>query len=457
MGKWSPLAAVCLGAFMLLVDITIITVALPDMARELGASFTGLQWVLDAYALALAALVLGAGSLADHIGRRKVYLAGLVAFAVASLACGLAPDAPVLIAARAVQGIGGAAMLATTMALINVTYHGRDRAVALGVWGAIIGIAASAGPVLGGLFTEYVHWRAIFLVNLPISLLAIWMTTRAIGESRNPHARGVDVPGVVTFTVAAGAITYGLIEAGEDGWAATSTLGWLIGGLVALAVFVVIQVRSDHAMLDLTLFRTPSFAIILLAALAMSFAAFGYSPFMSIWLQNGLGLAPLNAGLALLPMSVASFLVASTIGRHLHSVPARYTVGIGMLLIGGGALLLHTGSSWLAVLPGLAVTGVGVGVTGQALPGAMMATVPPSRAGMASGALNTFRQLGFALGVAVLGTVVRGDQDFNAGVEGSYVLSGVVGVVTGVVVLLFPRMRRTSAATPEPRVVAAEA
>ncbi|MEV4317550.1 DHA2 family efflux MFS transporter permease subunit [Actinocrispum sp. NPDC049592] len=445
MGKWAPLVAVCVGAFMLLVDVTIVTVALPDMASDLQASFTGLQWVLDAYALALSALVLGAGSLADHIGRRKVYLGGLLVFAVASLVCGIAPGPEVLIIARVVQGIGGAAMLATTMALINVTYHGKERGIALGIWGATIGVAASAGPVLGGVLTEYLDWRAIFLVNLPISAIAVWLTARAIPESSNPHALGVDVPGVVSFTVGAGAITYGLILAGEDGWTAAGTLAWLIGGAVALIVFVVVELRSDHAMLDLKLFANPAFTVTLLAAVFMSFSAFAYSPFLSIWLQNGLGMKPLAAGLALLPMSVASFLVSSTVGRHLHSIPARFTIGFGLLGIGVGALLLHTGSSWVAVLPGLAVAGLGVGVIGQALPGSMMATVPQNRAGMASGALNTFRQLGFALGVAVLGTVVRGGKEFTSGLEDSFVVAGVSGIVVALLSVLLIRSRRTVA------------
>jgi EmrB/QacA subfamily drug resistance transporter len=449
MGKWSPLVAVCVGAFMLLVDVTIVTVALPDMARDLQASFTGLQWVLDAYALALAALVLGAGSLADQIGRRRVYLAGLVLFAIASLACGVAPNAGVLIASRALQGIGGAAMLATTMALLNVTYHGKDRAIALGIWGSVIGAAAAAGPVLGGVLTEYLGWRAIFLVNLPISVIAIWMTLRAIQESSNPHARGVDLLGVLSFTVAAGAITYGLILAGEDGWGAAGTLGWLAGGVAAVIVFVLIELRSDHAMLDLRLFRNPAFSITLLSSAAFSFAAFAYSPFASIWLQNELHMQPVGAGLALLPMSVAAFLVSGTIGRYLHSIPSRFTIGLGMVVIGVGALLLHTGSSWVAILPGLAVAGIGVGVVGQALPGAMMATVPHNRAGMASGALNTFRQLGFALGVAVLGTVLRKGGSFTEGLDESYVVAGIVGVAVGVVVLL-TRFRQRSRAGEDP-------
>ncbi|MET0132758.1 MAG: MFS transporter [Kibdelosporangium sp.] len=433
--KWSPLVAVCLGMFMLLVDVTIVTVALPDMAADLDASFTSLQWVMDAYALALSALVLGAGSLADHAGRKKVYLAGLVFFALASLGCGLAPNDEILIVARAVQGVGGAAMLATTMALLTVTYQGKDRAVALGVWGSVTGLAAATGPVLGGLFTEYLDWRAIFLVNLPVSVIALWLTRKVVQESSNPHALGVDVPGVLAFTAGAAGITYGLIRAGEDGWG--SALGWLGGGVTALVAFVVIELRSGKPMLDLKLFRQAAFSTVLLASMAFSFAAFAASPFLSIWLQEVLRMTPLAAGLALLPMSVTAFMVAGTVGRHLHSVPSRFPIGFGLVVIGGGSLSLHAGTSWTSVLLGLAVIGVGVGVVGQALPGAIMQAVPQQRAGMASGALNTFRQLGFALGVAVLGTVVRGGTSFPSGLDQSFVVAGVVGVAVGVVALLF--------------------
>jgi EmrB/QacA subfamily drug resistance transporter len=439
MGKWLPLVAVCLGGFVLLVDVTIVTVALPDMARSLNASFTGLQWVIDAYALALAALVLASGSLADHIGRRKTYIGGLAIFAVASLACGLAESNEMLVISRAVQGIGGAAMLATTLALVNVTYHGKDRAVALGIWGAVAGAAAAAGPVLGGVLTEYLGWRSIFLVNLPIAAVAIWLTLRVVAESSNPHAKGVDIPGVVTFTAGAAAITYGLMQAGEHGWGSAQTLGWLGGGLLAWAIFVVVESRSANAMLDLTLFRKPSFSVILLAALAFSFAAFAYMPFMSIWLQQQLGMKPLGAGLAMIPMSLMAFLVAGTIGRHMHAIAFRFTIGIGLLIIGVGALLLKTGDSWSVILPGMLVAGVGVAVTAQALPGAIMATVPFHRAGMASGALNTFRQLGIALGVAVLGTVVSHGQSFADGLEESYVVAGISGIAVGVIALLLVR------------------
>jgi EmrB/QacA subfamily drug resistance transporter len=446
MGKWSPLVAVCLGGFVLLVDVTIVTVALPDMARSLNASFTGLQWVIDAYALALAALVLGSGALADHIGRKRTYIGGLAIFAIASLACGLAQNTEMLVISRAIQGIGGAAMLATTLAIVNVIYQGKDRAIALGIWGAVAGAAAAVGPVLGGVLTEYLSWRSIFLVNLPIAAIAVWLTMRVVTESKNEHARGMDIPGVVAFTASATALTYALIQAGEYGWGSARTLGWLAGGLVALVVFVVIQSRSRNAMLDLNLFRTPTFSVVLLSAMAFNFAAFAYFPFLSIWLQQQLGLKPVGAGLAMLPLSAVAFVVAGVAGRHLHSIPFRYPIGVGLILIGVGGLLLTTGGSWTAILPGMLVSGVGVALAGQALPGAIMATVPLQRAGMASGALNAFRQLGMALGVAVLGTVVSHGQSFTEGLESSYLVAGISGVAVGLVALLLVRARSANPA-----------
>lgn len=215
MGRWGPLAAVCLGAFMLLVDVNIVTVALPDMARGLGTTFGALQWVMDIYALTLAALLMGAGTLADRIGRRRLYVSGLVTFAASSLVCGASPDAATLIAARAVQGAGAAAMFATTVALIASSYEGRERSVAFGVWGAVSGAASGVGPILGGLLTQHLGWRWIFLVNLPVSAVAIAVTLRHVRETRSPAAHRLDVLGLVLFAVAAGALTFGLTRAGS--------------------------------------------------------------------------------------------------------------------------------------------------------------------------------------------------------------------------------------------------
>jgi EmrB/QacA subfamily drug resistance transporter len=416
MRKWLPLVAVCLGTFMLLVDVTIVTVALPDMARSLHTSFADLQWVMDIYALALAALLLGVGSLADRIGHRRVYQAGLVLFALASLACGLAGNPAVLIAFRGLQGIGGAAMLATTMALISSLYSGKDRGLAFGVWGAVNGAASAAGPIMGGLLTQHLDWRWIFFVNLPISVVAVAMTARYVTESRNPRGRGVDVPGMAAFTVAAAALAYGLIKGNDHGWGSAATVGTFALAGVALAAFVLVELRVSQPMLDLSLFRRGSFTGIMVAALLMSGAAFSYLAYTSLWLQSVRGMGPVTAGLCFLPMSIAAFITASLSGRFLHDASPRWMVGAGLLLIGAGAALqgpISAGSTWTVLVAGLAVAGIGVGLSTPALASTAMASVGMERAGMASGAVNTSRQLGNALGIAVLGVV------FHAGLSAS--------------------------------------
>ncbi|MFI2260266.1 MFS transporter [Streptomyces tubercidicus] len=426
-GKWWPLAAVALGNVLLLVDVTIVNSALPRIADGLGATLTSLQWVLDIYALALAALLMVAGSAADLLGRRRLYVAGLTLFALASLACGLAPDAGVLVAARAVQGAGAAAMFATTTPLLMATYQGRDRGVAFGVWGGASGAAAAAGPVLGGLLTEYVDWRAIFLVNLPLTAVAVWITVRRVPESHGdlPRPRNsvggrpltlIDWPGAGCFTVCAGALTYGLMRGGERGWTESGTLAALGGAALALLAFIVVERRVRRPLLDLALLRRPSFAALLVAALLAQAAAFPYLTFVGLWVQNVLGLSPVRAGLAVTPMALMSLLVGALGGRVLQRMAPQLPVGIGMVLVGAGVLLEYAllgggaaqpagGADWTALLPGLAVSGLGIGAAMPVLVPSALGAVPPQRAGMASGAMNTFQQLGYALGIAVLGTV----------------------------------------------------
>jgi EmrB/QacA subfamily drug resistance transporter len=408
MRKWLPLVAISLGTFMLLVDVTIVTVALPDMARDLPASLSDLQWVMDIYALALAALLLGSGSLADRVGRKRIYLVGLVVFALASLACAVAPDPGLLIAARAVQGIGGAAMFATTLALLGAAYQGPDRAVAFGIWGAINGAASAIGPVLGGLLTEHLSWRWIFLINLPVSVVAVVMAVRVLVEARDPRAGRVDVPGMITFGVSAGAVTWALIRGTEAGWTSASTLGLFAVSVVALAAFVLLQHRAEQPMLDLALLRNRSFVGIMLAGAVMTASAFAYLGYTSLWLQSVLNFGPVGAGLALLPLAVAAFVVAGPSGRLLGGVAPRITISAGLALVGIGDLaesLLSADSGRWALLPGLVIAGIGVGIAIPTLSSAALATVPPARAGMASGAVSTFRQLGFAFGIAIFGVL----------------------------------------------------
>lgn len=407
-GHWLPLVAVCLGTFMLLVDVTIVNVALPDMALDLGASFAGLQWVVDVYALALAALLMLVGSLSDIVGRRRSYLTGLGVFTVASLACGFAPNETTLILARAVQGIGAAAMFATTIALLNTAYAGRDRSIAFGMWGATSGAAAAAGPIVGGLLTQGLSWRWIFFVNVPIGIATILLARRTLAESRLDHRPRIDWSGGAAFTLAVGALVFALVRVVDEGWTSAATLLPLALAAVALAAFVAIELRSREPMLDLSLLRRPSFSGILVGSVVFSASAFGTLVCLSIWLQTVLELSPISAGLVTLPLSGLAFVVAAAGGRLLHGVSPRWVIGTGLVLIGVGDLMmsgLGGDSGWVSVLPGLAVIGLGVGLTGPVLVATAMASVPKERGGMAAGAINTGRQLGLAVGIAVLGSI----------------------------------------------------
>lgn len=454
MRKWSPLVAVCLGTFLLLVDVTVVVVALPDIATSLGAGTDDLQWVLDGYALALAALLLGAGSLADRYGRRRTYLIGLGIFAASSVLCALAPDATTLIGARILQGAGGAAMFATTAALLNVTYHGRDRGVAFGVWGAVNGAAAAAGPIAGGLLTEHLGWHWIFLITLPVCAAAAWFTLRGVTESRAPWGGRFDIPGTVTFTLAAGAITYGLISASSSGWSAGVTVGSFVLGFAGLVLFLLAERRSDHPMLDLGLFRRAPFASLIAAAFLTQAAAFSVMPYTTVWLQQFLGHGPVDAGLlGALPMSLASLVVGVFAGRGLQRVPARWTVGGGLLLVAAGDLLqmrVSASSGGGVLIPGLILVGLGIGMVLPTLSSAVLGEVPRERSGMAGGALNAFRQLGFAFGVAVLGTVVQGRTDFAAGLDAAMLVSALLAAAGGLIVLVFCRHRTPVEAVSAP-------
>ena len=409
MRKWFPLVTVCLGTFMLLIDVTIVNVALPQMATALHTSFGSLQWVVDGYALSLGVLLLGAGALSDMYGHRRFYVGGLLVFALASLACGLAADDTLLVIARIVQGVGAAAMFTTTFALLNSSYQGRERGVAYGVWGGVSGAATAIGPILGGLLTEGFGWRWIFLVNLPICVAAL-ILCRTVLRPDGPRRPGTfDLPGTITFTVAAGTLTYAVIRANDEGWSSAPIRGLLAVAAVALAAFVLIEARSPHAMFDLALLRNRSFTGILIAGLLVNFAAFAAFVYTSIWLQSVIGLSPLEAGLTGLPVSLGSMLASGFAGARLHGRSPRLIVGGGMLLIGLGGLLsaylVDATSSWPSLLAGYAIIGLGVGLVMPALASSAMAAVPHERGGMAAGSLTTARQLGFAIGVAVLGTV----------------------------------------------------
>ncbi|WP_430783426.1 MFS transporter [Actinoplanes sp. G11-F43] len=447
MRRWSPLIAVCLGTFLLLVDVTIVIVALPSIAGHLDAGPHDLAWVLDGYALALAALLLGAGALADRFGRRATYTIGLLIFAVSSLICVLAPTVHALVAARVLQGVGGAAMFATTVAILNVTYRGRDRGVAFGIWGAVSGAATAAGPLAGGLLTEHLDWRWIFLVNLPVCAVAAWFTTRTVAESRAERAGRFDVPGTVTFSLAAIAITYGLIRAAADGWTSPAVLGPLAAGVAGIGLFVLVELKSTDPMLDLGLFRQRPFAGMIVAAFLCQAAAFAYLPYTTTWLQQVLGYGPVDAGLlGALPLSGAALLVGVFAGRRLQTVNPRTAIGGGLLLIAAGALAQTVVDDRAAALiPGLILVGLGSGVVMPVLSSAVLAEVPRERSGMAGGALNTFRQLGFAFGVAIYGTLFPERKSYAAGLSDATLMAGGFALVAAILVMVTVRRRAPEA------------
>lgn len=409
MRKWLPLLAVGLGSFMLMVDVTIVNVAVPAMATDLSASFGSLQWVIDAYALMLAVLLLGLGALSDAHGHRRIYLAGLGVFALASVVCGLAPTAGVLVAARAAQGIGGAAMFATTFALINMSYGGRDRGTAYGVFGAVSGGAAALGPVIGGLLIQALSWRWIFFVNVPVSIATILLAVAVLPAAAGRGGRRIDLAGTAAFTVVAAALTFALIRSSDDHWSSPTELTLVGVAVLGSLAFVVVEARVRQPLIDLGLFRVPRFAAAVLAALVLSFSGFGVLTVTTIWTQSLLGLTPIASGLVLLPLPTLSATVSLLFGRLMHRVPGWLAIGGGLVLIGLGglltALLVSPSAGWGALIAGSAVTGVGLGVSVPTLSRTATEAVGDARSGMAAGAVNTARQLGQAFGIALLGSL----------------------------------------------------
>jgi EmrB/QacA subfamily drug resistance transporter len=406
--KWWTLTAVCTGVFMLLLDITIVNVALPDIERGFHASLSDLQWVIDAYALTLAAFLLTAGSLADLYGRRKLFAAGITIFTAGSLACGLATGSLFLEIARGCQGVGGAIMFATSLALLAQAFQGADRGVAFAVFGAITGVAVAVGPVLGGALTTGASWRWIFYVNVPIGVLALLVTLLRVDESRDPHAVRPDWIGFATFSTALAALVFGLIRSNVDGWGSATVVGSLAAAGALLAIFLAAEQLQSHPMLDLGLLRVPTFGGGLAAAWAISASIFSTITFLVLYMQNVLQLSAVATGVRFLPLTGAIFLTAGIAGRLSASVPRRMLIAPGFLLIGAGMLLMRgltPASSWTHLLLGMIVAGIGAGLVNVPLVSTAVGVVEPARAGMASGINSTLRQVGIATGVATLGAL----------------------------------------------------
>ena len=408
--KWWALIAVCTAIFMLLLDITIVNVALPDVESDLDASFSQLQWIIDAYALTLATFMLTAGSLADLLGRKRVFVVGLGFFTVTSFLCGIANTAGFLIAARAAQGVGGAIMFATSLALLSQEFHGRERGTAFGIWGATIGAAVAIGPLAGGILTTGLGWRWIFFINVPIGIAAVVLSIARLHESKDPTRARIDWLGLGTLTAFLFLLVYALLEGNEKGWHSAFILGCIAVSLVLGLAFVVAELVQRDPMLDVRLFRGRSFVGAQVAAFCLSAAIFSQFLYLTLYLQNILGYSALGAGLRFLPISALAFVAAIVSGNLTATLPARLLLSTGLALVGLSLVLMHgvtTSSAWTTLLAGFVVAGIGIGTTNPALASTSIAVVPPERAGMASGTNNTFRQIGIATGIAGLGAIFQ--------------------------------------------------
>jgi EmrB/QacA subfamily drug resistance transporter len=412
--KWWTLVLISIATFMLLLDITVVNVALPDIQRELGASLSSLQWVVDAYSLMLAAFLLTAGSLGDRLGRRRVFSLGFAVFIIASFLCGISGDPTLLNLARGLQGVGGAAMFATSLALIGQEFHGRDRATAFGVWGATVGGAVAVGPLVGGLITEHLGWEWIFFVNIPIGAVAIVLTEIRLVNVAAQDPQPIDLPGLLSFSGGLFLLIFGLIRGNPEGWGSATIVASLAGSAALLLAFVAIEARSDHPMLDLGLFRKPAFNGVSAVAFGLSAGMFAMFLYLTIYMQGVLDYSPLETGLRFLPLTVLSFVASPVAGKLSHRVPIRVLVGLGLGLVGVGLALMHglePDSDISALLPGFLVAGIGIGITNPGIGQAAIAVVPAAKSGMGAGINTTFRQVGIATGVASLGAVFQSRVD----------------------------------------------
>ncbi|HSK50941.1 MAG TPA: MFS transporter [Solirubrobacterales bacterium] len=406
--RWTTLLVVSAATAMLLLDVTVVNVALPAIRTDLDASFGEMQWVIDAYALTMAATLLSAGALADRIGRRAVFAWGLAVFTGCSALCAVASSPLFLDLARAAQGVGAAAMFAASLALLANEFQDAERGFALGVWGGVTGAALAIGPLVGGVLTDALDWRWIFLVNLPLGALLIWLTARSLPESREQRPRPLDLTGMVTFGAACFLATYGLIRGNEEGWGSLPIAGSLASAAALLAAFLLIERRAKAPMLPLELFRVPAFTGTALVAFAQSVALYPLLLFLAIYLQQGLGFSPTETGLRILPLTLVLVVVAPVSGRLTNRWPLRVPLAAGLVLIGISLLLMRAvdaGSEWTVLLPGLLVGGLAIGTISPALAAAMVSVLPVERSGLASGINNTFRQLGIAIGIAALGAI----------------------------------------------------
>ena len=419
--KWWTLAAVSFGLFMIMLDNTVVNVALPSIQEDLGADLSELQWIVTGYALSFAALMLIGGKLADAYGRRLLFVIGIVVFTGASLWCGLADSGDMLIAARVVQGGGAALMNPATLSIIAATFAPKERGMAIGIWAGVSALALAIGPLVGGLLTQHLSWHWIFFVNIPVGVVAIAASYLFITESKDETHVSLDLPGLATSALGLFTLTYGLIEANTYGWTSARILGSFAVAVVSLTAFVVIERRRRSPMLDLSLFRSGTYAGANIAMLLVALSMFGVFFFVSLYMQNVLGYSAVQAGAAFLPMTILIILVAPVAGKASDKFGSRWLMTIGMVLIGVQLLYLSqlgADASFWNLLPGFLIGGLGMAITMTPTAAAATRAVPVEKSGVGSAVLNAMRQVGGSIGIALMGAIVAAEASGRPGLEG---------------------------------------
>ena len=465
--SWLTLGALAFGFFMAALDTTVVNVALPSIQRDLDADISKLEWVVNGYVLALAVFMLTGGKLADFLGRRRIFLLGIATFTLASLAGGLAPNVDALIAARAVQGLGAAMMMPASLSLIAATFAPEKRGTAIGIWAGISAVAAAVGPVLGGWLTDSLDWSWVFFINVPIGLIG-FLSARAIVEESRDASPGqrLDLAGLLVSGAALLALTYALIEANDYGWGSTTIVALLALAGAGLILFVWVERRRAEPMLDLSLFRSREFTGASLMGVLSMASLFGVFFFLSIYLQFILGYSPVKAGATFVPLSVTAMVAAPAAGRLTDRIGARLPMTVGLVLLGVAFALysaLDARSSFADVVPGLVVTGLGIALTQVPMMTSGLAAVDVAKSGVASAVLNTFRQVGGAIGIAVLAAILTSRMEsamaaganhadaFLEGYQRALLVGAGLALVGALATALLMRRPLRRAATPAPR------
>lgn len=415
--KWWVLATVCFAVFMVQLDATIVNIAIPSIMTGLKADISQAEWILNAYILVFASLLITVGRLGDIFGRRLAFLIGLIIFTLASVLCGLAPNIEALIVFRVLQGFGGAIMMPATLSIIAATFPAGERGAAMGIWGSVTGIAAAVGPTLGGFLTESSSWRYIFLINVPVGIIGLIACLIVVRESTDPTAtRELDIAGVVSVSLAVFCLTFALVEGQNYGWTSTTIVGLLLTSIAGFIVFVAVELRARQPLMRLSLFRNIAFTAGNLMGMIVFFGSLGVFFLLTLFLQSTLGYSPFKAGLAFTPMPLATMLAAPVSGKLSDKVDARWILCVGSIVLGVGIYFLTKvtpTTTWQELVLPLVLCGLGMGITISPMTAAVMASVPTAVAGNASGVLSTMRQIGSVLGISVCGAVLQNRMVVN--------------------------------------------